>query len=121
MNDYQPRTKPLIPVGHRVWLAVSRVKAPTEPPAKWSVAEQIEDLLMWITSPGADQAQRNEDLLNLAELVLANRGSLPGYGVAPIDSDTHDPDCITCGDARVYEVGGHEPDFDRHPYETKEA
>ena len=29
--------------------------------------------------------------------------------------------CITCGDARVYEVGGHEPDFDRHPYETKEA
>lgn len=138
MGDYTPRTKPLIPVGHRTWLAVSRVKEPSVG-ADATVDQRIEWLLEAITRPGADQSQRHDDLESLAELVIKTRGErVPvqrstsgavtaytwsgsnnfGYGVAPIDSDTHDPDCVICGDSAG--PHGHEPDFDRHPYTTKE-
>jgi hypothetical protein len=136
-RNYTPRTEPLIPVGHNTWLAVSRVKEPTDKPFKdYTVDEQIEWLLRNITAPGADSSQRHDDLTTLAELIIKTRGNKVrigrngytydgssnfGYGVAPIDSDTHDPDCIVCGDAAVYDRGGHDVDFDRHPYATKEV
>jgi hypothetical protein len=137
-RDYQPRTTPLIPVGHDCWIAVSRVKNPDIHRASNgedgpTVDQQIEWLLRAITAPGADCSQRHDDLISLAELVIEARGNkVPvgdrgaytwdgtesfGYGVTPIDSDTHDLDCKTCGDAKVYDKGGHDADFDRHPYE----
>lgn len=101
--------------------------------------QRIEWLLEAITRPGADQSQRHDDLMSLAELIIKARGekvvmrrnsagevtaytydgtSNFGYGVAPIDSDTHDGDCIVCGDS--FGPYGPEHDFDRHPYTTKE-
>jgi hypothetical protein len=131
---YTPRTRPLIPVGHRCWLAVSRVRTPpsTKPFADFTVDETIEWLLEQITAPGHDVSQRHDDLVTLAELVIKTRGNkVPfgrngytwdgssefGHGVKPIDSDTHDPDCRVCGDAPAYAQHGHEPDFDPHPYD----
>lgn len=136
---YKPRTRPLIPVGHRTWLAVSRVKDPQINESA-SVDQCIEWLLEAITRPGADQAQRHDDLITLAELIIKTRGEKVvfrrnkageptawgwsgssdfGYGVAPIDSDTHDADCVICGDSAG--PFGHEPDFDTHPYTTAES
>lgn len=144
MKDYQPRKRPLIPVGHRTWCAVSRVKERRDNLEDHTPADMVEWLLEAITRPGADQAQRQMDLIDLAELVLKCRGEQVvlrrnaegkptsityangldpnvGYGLAPIDSDTHDPDCTVCGDAAVYDNGGHDYDFDRHPYTTRSS
>lgn len=135
MRDYKPRTRPLIPVGHRTWLAVSRVPERQKAFADFTVDEHIEWLLEAITRPGADVSQRHDDLETLAELIIATRGNKVqigrsaytydgssdfGYGVPPIDSDTHDSDCVVCGDAGVYEQTGHEPDFDTHPYQAQQ-
>lgn len=145
-EDYQPRTTPLIPAGYRTWCAVSRVKdRPNVAIKDLTPNERVEWLLEAITRPGADQAQRHDDLFTLADLLMKCRGEKyvvnrntrtgeptawsyrngldpnVGYGVAPIDSDTHDPDCIVCGDAKVYDNGGHDADFDTHPYTTTPA
>lgn len=143
MKDYQPRTQPLIPVGYRTWCAASRVKERDVPIRDQTPAERVEWLLEAITRPGADVSQRHDDLMQLAELVLECRGERVvhsrntkgeptaftyvngldpnvGYGVKPIDSDTHDPDCLICGDATVFDNGGHDVDFDTHPYTIKE-
>jgi hypothetical protein len=135
--SYEPRKRPLVPVGHRTWLGVSRVKERTDlTNDNMTVDERIEMLLEFITRPGADQAQRHDDLVTLAELIIEARGNKVvvqrntvtgeptaytwdgssdwGYGVAPIDSDTHDRDCIICGPSIGPE--GSEPDFDTHPY-----
>lgn len=141
-EDYQPRTEPRVPIGHRTWCAVSRVKDRGASYRDLTPNEQVEWLLEAITRPGADMSQRHDDLYTLAELLMKCRGERVvhsrsartgeptaftyvngldpnvGYGVKPIDSDTHDPDCIVCGDAKVYEALGHDVDFDRHPYTT---
>lgn len=136
-NDtYIPRLQPLVPVGHECWLAVSRVKTPRigQGAENATVDENIEWLLRAVTAPGADQAQRQDDLVTLAEIVLKARGEkvvvrcstntgeptqwqyqggVPfGYGVAPIDADCHGHECIVCRHAGCDQ----EPIFDGHPY-----
>jgi hypothetical protein len=134
---YVPRLQPLIPVGHECWLAVSRVKTPRigQGAENATVDENIEWLLHAITAPGADQAQRQDDLVTLAEIVLKARGEKVvvrtntvtgeptqwtyqggakdwGYGRAPIDADCHGHECIVCRHAGCDQ----EPIFDGHPY-----
>lgn len=118
-RDYQPRTRPLVPVGHETWCAVSRVPGHSRIGEGASADEQIEWFLRAITAPGADSSQRRYDLEQLAAIVTRNPSA--GYGVAPIDSDTHDHECIVCGEAAEYAQGGHDADFDIHPYTMKKG
>ena len=111
-TPYVPRLKPLIPVGHECWVAVSRTPRDEKFTQLSDQSDdfQIEWLLRAITSPGADAAQRRYDLESLAAIVTRNPKA--GYGVAPIDSDTHGPECIFCALAGVDQ----EAIFDGHPY-----
>lgn len=112
MSEYKPRLRPLVPVGHERWCAVSRVPTRTGPYVQHSDLaddEQIEWLLRAITTPG-DRAQRRYDLESLAGIVTRNPKA--GYGISPIDGDEHGYPCIVCRHAGVDGVDI----FDDHEY-----
>lgn len=72
--------------------------------------QMIEWLLRAIACPG-DMNQRRYDLESLAKLVTEHPDA--GYGVQPIDNDTHPEDCVNC---KPEQIG--EPLHEYHPYRS---
>lgn len=76
------------------WIAWPRSEATDSPMSEKEDDEQIDWYLRAVTSEGADVNQRRFDLESLAAIITRNPRA--GYGRVPLDTDSHDSDCLIC-------------------------